>query len=432
MIPPEARTNAFAWLDATGATFTDNYTISSTHADVGNGYTPGNFTSAMAGNANLNADYFNYYGIRWDSSFASQVGKGADYNIYGAGRFGGKDLGGLATESYISMRQTTAPANEQRWFLDLKHLNPSGGIGQEVYSGVGAISATLVGGTSGVFKFTSYQGTNTDIKRAPALAYAGRYILQDASSAATGNVITDSTPWKYCFAYKVNECRTSSIVGEVYLTVPQADMRGISDAQCIAGWYASTSPCVWIASPSQAWGVQVDASRKPVDDNTWRKITMGFSGPGRQYQFGNMIPAPDGKWAFTQGYWLDGARNEILAMKLPPFPSYDTINRADYVPVPVEISGEQGTSARIRFGYAENGSPSSFFCTSRQEACVTDISVAPFAFAQSDALTPASCASGCTVNIPGISGRVVYYVTERMDQTGQVVQQGDMQTRMVP
>jgi hypothetical protein len=346
MIPPEARANAWGWIDSTGAKYADNYALAATHQDLGPGYTTNNYTAVIGGNNGTGIDY----GVRWNQLFASQVGNLATYDLYGNGRFGGVDLGGGSMESYNSMRQIAASANEKRWSLDLRHMSPFGGIGQENYAGVGTIAATLVAGTNGVFKFTSYPGSHADIKHYGPRGFAGPYLLQDVSSPATGNVITDATQWAFCFVYVSGECRSGSMVGEIYVSIPNPDLSGVANNSCIAGWYAQVNPCALIPFAMQAWGIQNDLSRQPVDDNYWRKLTMGLSGPGRQYQFGNLIPTPDGSWAFTQGYWLDGGRNEILALKLPPFPNYDSVNRADYVPVPVAIPGGQQASARVRFG----------------------------------------------------------------------------------
>jgi hypothetical protein len=84
---------------------------------------------------------------------------------------------------------------------------------------------------------------------------------------------------------------------------------------------------------------------------------------------------------------------------------------------------------RIRFGYAENGAPSSFYCTTRKEACTT--SGAPFAYA-SETQTDAICATGCTVNIPAIAGRVVYYEIDRLDASGNLVSASPLQTAAIP
>ena len=63
--------------------------------------------------------------------------------------------------------------------------------------------------------------------------------------------------------------------------------------------------------------------------------------------------------------------------------------------------------AEIKFGYMENGSAGSYYCTSRQDACTT--SGSPFIFPSIDSRTPLACSSGCTINIPAIAGRAVYY-----------------------
>ncbi len=94
--------------------------------------------------------------------------------------------------------------------------------------------------------------------------------------------------------------------------------------------------------------------------------------------------------------------------------------------------GTGGVNARIRFGYTENGPPDSFFCTSRQEACVTDEQATPFAYEKSDTLSPTSCASGCTIRVPAISGRVLYYQIQGVDDSGHVTYQGPRMTIAVP
>jgi hypothetical protein len=78
--------------------------------------------------------------------------------------------------------------------------------------------------------------------------------------------------------------------------------------------------------------------------------------------------------------------------------------------VPAHAGANQ---AEIQFGYAENGPPSSFFCAYRQETCLTTIPSAhptdPYSFASEPSLGPTPCQSGCTINIPAIPSRTVYY-----------------------
>jgi len=434
MIQPEGRGNATVAISADGSLHVESFAISATHSAQGPGLAGGNSTTIMAGIDPLTGLVLPYegWGIRWNHSGPAQFGAITDYNLYLHGRFAGKDLGGGSMESYMSMQQTQAPLNERKWFLDLHHINPFSGSGQEVYADVGGISASLVSGTSNVYRFTSYPGFGggSNSKLFPPMAWAGGYLLKDISGPSSA--VSDATPFSFCFVYQPGECQAGSAVGEVYTSVPQTDTRGIADGTCIGGWYAQLNPCVMIPHVSSAWAIQVDASRPAADDNYWRKLTQGFSGIGRQYQFGNLNAEPDGEWAFMQCFWCDGVRNEILGVHLPPFPVYDSVNRADFIPIPVQIPAGFGTAAQVRFGYAENGPVSSFFCTSRKEACVTDSAVAPFVFAQSDRRVPAPCASGCMMYIPAVSGRVLYYQVDRLDDHGNVLSSEPMKATAIP
>ena len=70
-------------------------------------------------------------------------------------------------------------------------------------------------------------------------------------------------------------------------------------------------------------------------------------------------------------------------------------------------------NAVIEFGYQEYGAPGAINCTTRNDACIATASTVPtgnqpFYFA-SENPAGASCASGCTIAIPAISQRVLYY-----------------------
>jgi hypothetical protein len=161
---------------------------------------------------------------------------------------------------------------------------------------------------------------------------------------------------------------------------------------------------------------------------------MGFTGPGRQYQFQNAHITPEGKWLFLAPGWVDGVRMEMMMLKMPPAPVDDQIDRSTYIRVRVEVGPDAAAAkARVRFGYAENGPAGSFFCTSRQEACLTDDQAAPFAYERTDALTPSPCGNaGCTLYAPAIPGRVLYYRVERLDDTGKVTSTGPAQVFVAP
>jgi hypothetical protein len=67
----------------------------------------------------------------------------------------------------------------------------------------------------------------------------------------------------------------------------------------------------------------------------------------------------------------------------------------------------------VEFGYQEYGAPQLLNCTTRNDACIATASTVtsgnqPFYFA-SENPAGAPCASGCTIAIPAISQRVLYY-----------------------
>ena len=64
-------------------------------------------------------------------------------------------------------------------------------------------------------------------KLQPTMAMSGTQPMLDISSAATGNIISDTSAdsYKYCVVRFVNECRIGSVVGEAYLNAPYVKPR---------------------------------------------------------------------------------------------------------------------------------------------------------------------------------------------------------------
>ena len=324
-------------------------------------------------------------------------------------------------ESYPNHGQWTAPDSEKNWVLDFRHFNPAYGSGSERPSTVWSNTFTLVSGMAQVYKVVA--PTAVFGKVLPYFGFAGPYLLKDKSGP--GSVITDADKWTFCVAYVAGECRPGSAKNDVFMNAPyvRADWTG----NCIANTYAQNSLCFNTIIPHGAWIIQMDVSQPDPLFRRYRRLTMGFTGPLRQYQFQSADVTPDGKWAFLAPGWLDGYRPDMLLLKIPPMPAADDIDRRDYIRIRETLAANPlAPQARIRFGYAENGPVSSFFCTSRQESCVTDTQMTPFAYAQTDALHPTSCAGGCNIDIPAIPGRVVYYRVERMDTQGNVAFTGPM------
>jgi hypothetical protein len=327
-------------------------------------------------------------------------------------------------QSYPSnMQMSVTDPNDKSWFLDFHTLNPSYGGGWEFPTGnttVFQTPATLVPGTSNVWKFGAPTG-KVNFKTQPVIAYAGGYLLKDVSSPATGNVITDSTTWKYCVAYAAGECRSGSKGGEAYLSVP---LVGGGYAGNIG--YCNSNTVQWVmpcATTLAANAAQIIQSRDDVPDPhalNWRRLGFGLMGPGRQYEFSTAVPDPTGSWAVFACNWCDGVRNELFMAKLPKLPGSTNQTQIgnDFQILTVTLGPSvELDQARVRFGYAENGDPASLFCTTRQENCSTTTnSSMSFAY-ESEGPVWQSCSAGCTIQVPALPGRVLYYAVDRKSST---------------
>jgi hypothetical protein len=278
-----------------------------------------------------------------------------------------------------------------------------------------------------------YKASNTlsgfDRKRLPYLGWAGRNWMKDISGP--GSAITDSDTYSFCVADRVGECRAGSAVNEVYLNVPQTSID--ANPFCATNHYSSNYPCFGTASPVGAWAVQWDVSRSDSRGGGMRRISMGFSGPGRQYTFANARATPDGKWALMPGYWLDGYRLDLLMAKLPPWPARQSTDRGGFITVDQQLPAVAGAPrVRIRYGYAENGTPEDFYCTPRREACHATAGTEPFDWEAEAPAEGLDCNSGCQIHLRALPGRVLYYRVERLAANGDPRTVEPMQALAIP
>jgi hypothetical protein len=168
-----------------------------------------------------------------------------------------------------------------------------------------------------------------------------------------------------------------------------------------------------------------------------RKFGFVHGHVGLPYQFSNCRPTPDGQFMFCPGYWLDGTRTEWLAVRIGPLPPADNVDRTTFVPVNVTCQGVPfAANIRARFGYGDNGGDL-LRCTAYGQDCSTELPSGspndPFSFTN-EAVTRQACANGatCTIRIPSLANRILYYVVDRLDSSGTVLQTSPMQAVAVP
>ncbi len=423
--------DAFNFVNTTnlGAGWSYNY--------VGGGHTAFGFSgSAAYGTAVSSSDAYDPYTVWYQSPIMSPNNpflENSTYTVPSNVPFAGSSPE-YPWQSYPSQLQfsDSDPLNA-RWVVDLHAMNPGSGTSQDSGNAAGSnfSRGTQVTGTTTVWKFN---GSTAPYKAMPVTAYAGHTLLQDVSSPATGNVITDSTPWQFCYAYTAGECRSGSASGDVYMSVPQAGgQTNYSLGLCYTNWFDENDPCAVNLQYHGASIVQGAVDRPDPNGQNFRKISTGFMGPGIEFSFSAATMEPAGQWTLFSCNWCNGYRSDIFMAKLPPFPSGQPVSSNNFVPVSVNLGPSAAyDQARVRFGYVEDGgNPSNFYCTQRADACMTSSAVSPFAFV-SEGAAWASCSSGCTITVPSIPGRVLYYVVDRRNSSSGQVSTSEMRISAAP
>jgi hypothetical protein len=176
-------------------------------------------------------------------------------------------------------------------------------------------------------------------------------------------------------------------------------------------------PCLPNASPIGTWAVQQDISQNSTQNSLFRRLTMAFTAPGRQYTYTNWRPMPDASWGLFLTQYADGIFPVMWAGKLPPWPGYDTIRRDSFIPEPLQL-GPGGGLAEVRFGYEEFGAPGGFYCTSRKDSCASRSDSALFNYLATDGHSGTSCANGCKITVPALPGRLLWWQEYRSSNGG--------------
>jgi hypothetical protein len=152
----------------------------------------------------------------------------------------------------------------------------------------------------------------------------------------------------------------------------------------------------------------------------------------------------DASWAMFRTMHASGVWTEVLLGKIPPYPPVDSVVRSTFQPIPVKLNPPTGAgvnNAVIQFGYSENGPADQYYCTSRREACIANaatVPAVPYLFPSEGAggsitgVAGMPCANGCTIAVPAISQRVLYYRVLYRDGANRVVASGKTEMVTVP
>ena len=258
---------------------------------------------------------------------------------------------------------------------------------------------------------------------------------------------TSADAYKYCIARKAGECRSASAPGDIYVNCPNEVPRGSAGYGC--SWYMQNQDipvdiCIGNMSAYLNSIVQVGFKQNDFTGALGRTLTKGLTRYKIIDPYWHGKALSDASWLMFRSMYTSGAWTDILLGKVPPFPPTDTVVRSTFQPIPVKLTPPTGLgvdNAVVQFGYVENGGPGQFYCTSRQEKCLATTAApagVPFLFPSDGAggvetgITGVKCASGCTVAVPAISQRMLYYQVKYRDASNNTVATGKLETVAVP
>jgi hypothetical protein len=302
---------------------------------------------------------------------------------------------------------------------------------------VGSADVPFTNITGQLWKFAGAQAI-LDRKQLTTMAYVGSSPLVDVSGPGSSIAPDSSDSYKYCYALAAGECRAGSAAGDVYVNAPY-----VSYPYClypgIAVYPDFNAICIGDLGAYTANLAQVGVASQDLLGSLSRRLGPNYARWNQQDVYWMVVATPGGELAFSQARVLDGVRSENLITVLPAYPAQDSTVRGTFIPIPVDTAPPPSLMVNdviVEFGYAENGDPGSFFCTSRQESCVA-VSAAidsstPFFYEQAEAYSGAPCSAGCAVAIPALSQRVLYYRWKYRDAFGRVIATSEIRATATP
>jgi hypothetical protein len=360
-----------------------------------------------------------------------------------------------SAQNHPSHPQNAASPKEQKWFLDARPLH---GPGPSLVD-----QASYVSGQLYKFSSTTSDGDNLariggpnalfgglNRKHQPTFGRCGTQPLIDVSSPVQGNTIADdsSSVYQYCVARRAGECRSGSARGDIYVNCPYVTTRPDNTLGCDyvrdeAG--LNNDICIYNTGAYLNAVAQIGFEHSDPTGTLTRSVTKGLNRYGLIDANENVHSLPDASWLLIESNAVQGSAMLALAAKLPPYPEVDSVNRGTFVPMLLNLSPPPDLgidNAVVQFGYLENGAANQYYCTSRKETCMAVSAgiaeVNPFRFASDGSdgtaatVNGVGCASGCSVTIPALPQRVVYYQVLYRNSSNTVVAQTRMQIAPVP
>jgi hypothetical protein len=312
-------------------------------------------------------------------------------------------------DSHPSARQDreAAAPDDRIWFADGRPFLGS-------FFSTGSAGDPGVEIEEGLWKFTAKQLPRLRPKHMPTLAACGSNPLLDISGP--GSRIAPPSQggeYTYCISGKEGECREGSTTGDLfvscrYISRPHCQFAGVGNAGT-----EIRDICVMDNGAYTSGITQVRYSEPDLEGAWGRVLTHGLSLYRWNDLFWNAKTTPDGKWLMFRTMWVNGKRGDAFLVKPPPFGPIDEQKRNGYLMQEIQVPPGREAAA-VEFGYNL-----AFECTSRRESCIAGAAgQEPFAYASTETWAPVPCKDGCTLRIPAIAQRVLFYRVKYFDADG--------------
>lgn len=355
-----------------------------------------------------------YYQVKcFDFTNPSAVREAADSANYSQipSVFAGKTsfCFGNACEKHPSSSQVNGSENSKKSFADIHPRMFTGTAGNN--------EQPLVSGKNYIRVYTDAT-VSIDPKHYDVEHFSGIYPLLRVDT------LTDSVAdsGKFCIAIVANDCFSGSEAGKVYM-VNEAFSTVFSNgstATCRQTQFGTgiADACAANASPASATLSQYQFTRdeKTYGNGSRARVLSKEWRTYREAATENTKADPDGVAFLNRGHWA--------VMNLP-WPDPDTRNRSTFQAIPVTLTSVPAGTDNVLIQFGRNPQ---FQCSrNRDNTCYAESATineaVPFKF-DHETLTGVSCASGCTVALPLIPGRMTYYRIVYRNSGGTMIHRG--------
>ena len=299
--------------------------------------------------------------------------------------------------------------------------------------------------------FYSAAGAGTPATGGNGSVYINRKLMATGASCGSHPLIDVSGPsssigpgsgsaYTYCVARAANECVAGSSVGDVYANCP-----GVVVLGCNAGSFHPGAPmgvgsdiCINNLAKAANTAIQYTLQHTDYYGAYTRSLSSSTCRLRMVSNLENNAVLPDNSWMLYRAEFLNYDREELWMIQMPPYPARDSVNRGSFVPIAVSFTPPAGTNNTVvDFGYQEYAQSGVPYCTTRLDQCEAASATIPsgyqpFKFSSENPIGTACGSPPCTITIPAISQRALYYRLRYQNASGGTLHVGPWQIQQVP